>query len=218
VASSKPSAEGTITDSVVLHYFLLVSEADLLLQLLGRPVRISRIVFDPEEEPSLPPSAMSEMTRAVDWHRRRAIDPSLPATQRRSAGSNAERLELIRLLHLQGDVEVIDMSDGERDIFGILTNPHRCGELGLTFPLDAGEAACVAIGVVRGWTVATDDTDALRVLNVLSQDHPFERIRKLLIRAANRAIVTKERANELHRSMTDAGFWDSTRPFALRSR
>ncbi len=38
-----------IVDTVVLRYFLIVGRTELLLDLLGSPIAVSRIVFDPGE-------------------------------------------------------------------------------------------------------------------------------------------------------------------------
>jgi hypothetical protein len=61
--------------------------------------------------------------------------------------------------------------------------------------------------------LVTDDTDALRSLEHHKWGHPFERIRRLLIRAAESKICTRERANEIHREMRHLGFWDREDPF-----
>jgi hypothetical protein len=92
-----------------------------------------------------------------------------------------QRLQVID--RLVGDtMHVIDMTDTELDVFQRLT-AEQPDELGLILPLDPGEAACVAIAVERGHVLATDDADALRALHRLRPDHPYERIRRLLIRA-----------------------------------
>lgn len=100
-------------------------------------------------------------------------------------------------------------SDTER----VTTGDKERGCLHLV-ALDDGEAACLAVAVERGWTLATDDGDALRVLERLAHDHPYERIRRLLVRAAADGLVTEAEANEIHEEMTRAGFWDRVRPFS----
>jgi hypothetical protein len=210
--SSKPRADGVI-DSVVLHYFLLVDRAPLLLDLLGVPLRVPRLIFDPEDEPGTSPMAMSEMNRSIDYHRRRATDPSRLPPERKEAEQYAERLATIADLHARAELEIIDMTDDERALFGQLTSPTGVTEFGLHFPLDPGEAACLAIALRRGWVLATDDTDALKALARASTRHPYERIRKLLIRAATEDLVTRAEANEIHEAMTAAGFWDRGRQF-----
>ena len=41
----------------------------------------------------------------------------------------------------------------------------------------------------------------------------YERIRKLLIRAAHENLITEDGANQTHAEMVSYGFWDSTCPF-----
>lgn len=59
-----------IIDTVVLLYFLLVGEEDLLCTLLGTPLQVPLAVYDPEDR-DLPPTAhrrtelLSEMRQAV---------------------------------------------------------------------------------------------------------------------------------------------------------
>jgi hypothetical protein len=61
--------------------------------------------------------------------------------------------------------------------------------------------------------MATDDTDALRALHRLKQDHPYERLRRLLMRAGENAIIPRGEANDIHRRMREMGFWDAVAPF-----
>lgn len=99
---------------------------------------------------------------------------------------------------IRGELEVVDLGDDELELFAALTSAESARELGLKLPLGAGEAACVAVAVTRGWTLATDDQDALRALGALSPGHPYERIRRLLQRAAVAGLVTEVEANALH--------------------
>jgi len=64
--------------------------------------------------------------------------------------------------------------------------------------------------------MVTDDNDALKALSGLyvgSQVYGYERIRKLLIRAARENSISEEEANQIHYQMTSYGFWDSQRSF-----
>jgi hypothetical protein len=60
---------------------------------------------------------------------------------------------------------------------------------------------------------ATDDTDALRALERHTPGHPYERIRKLLVRAGNGGLCSPDRASAIHREMRSLGFWDRGEPF-----
>jgi hypothetical protein len=202
-----------IADTVVLLYFLLAGEHELLLRLLGTPLHVPRLVFDPDEEPDTPPPAMSEIARATDYHRRVTGDPSRPQASREAAAAGADRLQAASALHRRGDLDIVDMTDTERGRFAALTSPERVGEFDLRFPVDPGEAACVAIALERKWTIATDDNDALKALRAISSRHPYERIRKLLIRAAEEGHIMRGQANEIHAMMTNLGFWDQQLPF-----
>lgn len=211
--SSNPPAE-VVIDSVVLHYFLLVDRYDLLAALLRGPMMVPRIVYDPDEPGGTPPASMCEMNRAIDFQRRRAAaDRSRQLTSRSDFDQHATRLSEIVSLIQDGHLEIVDMSEDELRLFGALTNPERASEFGLTFPLDAGEASCVAIAKERGWTIATDDSDGLKALNAISPRHSYERIRKLLMRAVNEGLLSRSEANRIHDEMTTLGFWDRQRPF-----
>jgi predicted nucleic acid-binding protein len=105
------------------------------------------------------------------------------------------------------------MTDAERMTFARLLSSRQVGQMGLLAPLGPGEAACVAIAIAREWILASDDSDALAALEQLNPGHPYERIRRLLQRAANEGRVSRREANEIHREMIRLGFRDRTRPF-----
>ena len=112
-------------------------------------------------------------------------------------------------LHESGRLTVLDLAPKEFSTFGPLTSQAHCGDLGLRFPLDLGEAACLAIAVGRGTTLVTDDGDARGALQRLAPDHLYERIRRLLLAAAERELCTRDRANAVHREMRRLGLWDT---------
>jgi predicted nucleic acid-binding protein len=212
VASS--ASPKCVVDTVVLRYFLLVDEADLMLELLEAPIAIPRIVYDDDDEgPQVSDDARSEITRSIAYQRRASGDPARDQDARRVAARNADRLERITALHTSGRVVIVDLTAEELALVGRLTSPTASKDFGLRFPLDAGEAACLAIAVERALVLATDDDDALRALEHHAPGHPYDRIRKLLIRAGNEGLCTPERANEIHREMRQLGFWDRDDPF-----
>ena len=215
-AASSESPEA-IVDTVVLRYFLLVDGVGLLLELLGARVGTSRIVYDDDEAPHLPEDARSEITRSIVYQRRASADPARDADARREAAQNAERLQHVEGLHASGQLVILDMSDEELALVGRLTSSEGRRQFGLRFPLDPGEAACLAIAVTRSLVLTTDDSDALGALARHVPAHPYERIRKLLIRAGDGGLCTAERANEIHREMRGLGFWDRDDPFAAGS-
>ncbi len=211
-AASSESADAVV-DTVVLRYFLLVEEVDLLLKLVGSPLAVPRIVYDPDEKEQTPEDARSEITRSISYQRRASDDPARGESARHEAASNATRLQGAASVHAAGALVVVDLGHQELDLVGRLTSPTTCKEFGLRFPLGPGEAACLAIAVERDLVLVTDDTDALRALEHHRRGHPYERIRCLLIRAAESNLCTRKRANEIHREMRHLGFWDREEPF-----
>jgi hypothetical protein len=201
-----------VVDTVVLLYYLLVGEADLLVDTLGAPLGTPRVVYDPDEG-DVPDAARSEMTRSITFHRSVATDPTHDALARDRGAVNTKRLSAITELYSTDKLAVIDLSSDELEIVGRATSPTGCRTYGLPFPLSTGEAACLAIALIRDIPLVTDDGDALRALRNTRSNHPYQRIRKLLIQSTEQGRITSRRANAIHREMTDLGFWDSTLPF-----
>jgi len=211
----------TVVDTMVLHYFLVVDRVELLLELLDPPVSVPRIVFDPDDDQGVD-AMVSELRQNIRYEERVANTP-VPShgedttleleSARATAETRAERLRGIEPLVENGAIQVLDLTEDELDMVGRLTSREPDPALGILVALQDGEAACVAVAVERAWTLATDDGDALRVLDRLAPDHPYERIRRLLIRGATDGLVTEAEANEIHEAMTRAGFWDRTQPF-----
>jgi len=197
---------------VVLRYFLIAGRAGLLLDLLGSPLAVSRIVFDPSEG-NVPELATSEITRSILVQRRWAEDSDRTPAERTGAKRNAARLASAHELHGKGAIEVLDLTVTERTLFARLTSSGRLKELGLRFPLDPGEAASLVLAIERGLVLATDDTDALKALEAVQPDHPYERIRRLLRRAGEQRLVSRTEANAIHAEMRRLGFWDTGRVF-----
>jgi hypothetical protein len=181
VSSALPSC---VVDTVVLRYFLLAGEADLLVDTLGPPLGTPRIVYDPDEG-EVPDTARSEITRSIAYQRQAATDRTRDTAARDQAAANAKRLPVIGELYSTGKVVVMDLTAGEFEVFGGTTSPTGCGSFGLPVPLDPGEAACLAMAVERGLPLVTDDGDALRALRRINSRHPYQRIRKLLIEAGS---------------------------------
>jgi hypothetical protein len=208
-----PEPPKTAVDTVILMYFLFVREAELLLDLVGRPIAVPRIVYDPDEEAVIPDAARSEIMRSVEYQRGVARDRARDETTRRRARANAERLQSIRDLRTAGMITTVDLRPDELRMVSALTSPSGCKAFNLKFPLGAGEAACLAVSVKRGLVLATDDNDGLKALASITGTHPHERIRKLLGTAAQSGRISRERANAIHAEMRQLGFWDKTPPF-----
>ena len=205
------SDESHVLDTVVLLYFLLADEEELLGELIGWPFRVPLAVYDPEEraippESSPQPDLLSEMRQIVSYYDN--IAASNGDTESLWKVSRVDRLHDERRLVAEA------MDPLEQRLADQLQGPYA-SQFGLQAPLGPGEAACVAIAHRRDWTLVTDDSDALKVLSGLSGDKPYryERIRKLLVRAADERTITRHQANHIHAEMKAHGFWDSTCPF-----
>lgn len=205
------SADPAIVDTVVLRYFLLVSEFDLLIRVLGQPVAVSRVVYDPDDAGD--ERAMSEIVGSIQVQHQKASDANRSDEERARAAGFERRPSEIDGHFGRGEVSVVDMTESELSLFGRLSAIEHTGEFGLTFPLDEGESATLAIAVHRGWIFASDDGDALKAMLSINRKHPYQRIRKLLIGAVDNGHINEARANEIHAEMRRFGFWDTERPF-----
>lgn len=201
-----------VIDTVVLRYFLLVARQDLLLTLVGNPLWVPRAVFDPDEGKAAE-TDMSEITRSIRSQQRVAGDAERSKDDRRKANLKAKRLDAVRAMHTKGQIAVVDLDDHELTLFADLTSTEGARRLGCKFALGNGEAACLAVAVTRGWVLATDDQDALRALHALSPGHRYERIRRLLKRAVETGVITRDEANAIHAEMQSLGFRDKEPPF-----
>lgn len=210
---SPPDAPQAVVDTVILRYFYVVDRADLLYELLGEPIVVPRVVFDPDEEANAPERSLSEISRSIYVQRIRSGDRRRDRDERSVAEDHATKLEQVAAHHAGGRIAVVDLTDAETALFAKLASRGDPLEVGLPFALDAGEAACVALAVERKLVLATDDSDGLTAFRSLRPKGKYERIRKLLKRAGESGLVDRSEANEIHRAMRDAGFWDKGEPF-----
>ena len=215
------SDESRFLDTVVLLYFLLADEEELLGELIGWPFRVPFAVYDPEEramplESTPQPDLLSEMRQIVRYYDNIAASIGDTESLSKSIGhaESLSRVSRVDRLHDEGRLVAEAMDPLEQRLADQLQGPY-VSQFGLQAPLGPGEAACVAIAHRRDWTLVTDDSDALKVLSGLSGDKPYryERIRKLLVRAADERTITRDQANRIHAEMKVHGFWDSTCPF-----
>ncbi len=202
-----------ILDTVVLLYFPLVGEHELLLNLLGSPLQVPLAVYDPSDR-SISGHAphrtdlLSEMRQAVLHYETTVLSGAAHRTL-------LDRARHVDRLYDNKDLTTIAMTDTESGHAARLQSRSEAFRYGLRVPLGAGEAACVAIAWERSWTIATDDNAALIALDRLhgERTYAYERIRRLLVRAADDAWISKTRANDIHSEMRSVGFWDSGVPF-----
>ncbi len=202
----------TVVDTVVLLYFLFADRADLLFELLGRPIYVPRVVFDPAEG-DVPDAMRSEITKSIAFQTKRSIDQGRTEQERDVALRNKTRLATAHGHVAQGNIEIIDLSEDEQLVFADLMNPQSDREGGRVLALGRGEAACVAIAVTRDMVVATDDSDGVKALKQLKSKRTPERIRRLLMRAGKEGLCDEVTANAIHAEMMQLGFWDKTPPF-----
>lgn len=203
-----------IVDTSVLLYFLLVEKDALLLDLLANPIAVPLAVYDPDDR-GLPAEALrhsdllSEMHQAIRHYEVVARTGGQPPVL-------LERVQRVHELFDSGHLHVVEMTNEELEVSADLQSRSGVRAYGLKAPLGPGESACVAIAWKRSWTIVTDDEAALVVLDRIhggKRNYPYERIRKLLIRAGESRHITKETANLLHHQMCDLGFWDRGTPF-----
>lgn len=202
-----------VVDTVVLRYFLFVDKGALLLDLLGRPIYVPRVVYDPDEDPGVPDAAMSEMTRSIMVQGRWAADSSRTGAERQIASRNVSQLSGLAQMVQSGDLVIVDLTPDEQTTFAGFVDPEPQKAQGRVLPLGRGEAACVTLALTREWVFASDDSDGIATLKAINPKHPHERIRRLLVRAANTGMCSEDEANEIHREMMRLGFWDKTPPF-----
>lgn len=206
-----PGPKPAIVDTVILRYFLLVEQFELLTRVLGAPLMVSQLVYDPEDEGS--ELAMSEMVRSIYVQTEWSADSKRTVDERQRAAMFTDRLAKIHEHFQRGFISVAEMTDTERSLYGRLASDEHAVDFDLMFPLDNGEAASLSIALERGWVFASDDNDALRVLRKIRRNHPYQRIRKILIEATDLQLIERTDANAIHANMRQAGFWDIDLPF-----
>lgn len=202
-----------VTDTVVLLYFLLVGEAELLVELLDGAIQVPRAVYDPEDR-DLPSEALrhsdllSEMRQSARHYEVAARTGDAPRL-------HLDRVLAVDTLYDTGLLRVVDMTPEELTEAAGLQSRSVTKHHPIRAPLGAGEAACVAIASRRGWSIVTDDDAALEVMRSIhgKDEFEYERIRKLLIRAGQEKLISKRRANDIHAEMRGLGFWDKGTPF-----
>lgn len=207
-----------VVDTVVLRYFLFVDQAELLLQLLGRPIVVPEAVYSTQDEHVENEQLLSEMVRSIRWHERFACDQRRPRDKRDQADRLASRLALVHELVARGDVVVEQLSETELSLFARLTSIEHVAEYNIVAPLGTGEAACIAIAHERSLTLVTDDNDGLRAFGEVSGGGVYERIRRLLVGAADEGHIDRGQANLIHREMVELGFYDRAAPFPAAER
>ena len=205
---SFPDESPLVLDTVVLLYFTLVDRLELLVDLAPKGLVTTAIVFDPDA------GTLCEIGRARHFYEKMSIDPRASLDKQQKSQLAIARFDGVSSLYDEGRLTVVELTDSEVDLFSMLATRRTAQAAGIQREIDPGEASCLAVAIERSWILATDDTDALRVLEVIASGHRYERIRKLLIRAAKNGHISRITANEIHAEMRKWGFWDHTEPFS----
>lgn len=200
-----------VSDTVVVNYFLAVGNFELLRQLLGGIVRVPSAVFDPEEPDTVADEAVSELRAGMRLHARRAFDDRIPAVLRARSIRALPHFHTLPSLAADGHVVALELTPEELGQFARLRSSDYVREFSLVAGLGRGEAAALAIALGRGWGLATDDEDAIKVARALDPNVSIHRIRALLLEAVEAAMISRQEAQELHSAMIEAGFWDRKR-------
>lgn len=202
-----------IIDTSILSNFLLVGATDLLMKLLGTPLQAPLAVYDSDETGKRHQAGplgegLSEIGKGIlhFTHRQREDE--------NGSAEDLERISEVDSLYNSGQLVTIELMPEERDFFIELNTGAAMAQFGFKGVIGAGESACIAIAHFRGWTIATDDNLAHKVMVHLSGgNYSYERTRKLLVRAANENLISKSEANRLHSEIVNKGFWDKKLPF-----
>jgi hypothetical protein len=184
---------------------------------LSAPIAVSRVVFDPDEGDP-PEEASSEIRRSILVQTKTSHDRNITDDDRALAAEKARCLRQAYEIHERSEITVIDLSESALALFARLTSPDHVEDYVLRFPLNVGEAASLAIAVTEELVLATDDSDALTALHAIRPSHPYERIRRLLHRAAKEGRLSESEANDLHARMRELGFRDRGVPFPRSGR
>ncbi len=201
-----------VVDTVVLLYFTLAGELELLGALAPHGLVTTSVVFDPGES-TASEDARSEIGRSRHFYEQLSSDPRAPVEEQQRAKLAVQRLSAVDILYQAEQLLVVTLSETELALFASLASTTSARAAGLRRALHPGEASCLAVAVTRSWVLATDDTDALKALAELAPQSGYERIRKLLVRAAEEGQVSETRANDIHSEIRGWGFWDNTPPF-----
>lgn len=197
-----------VVDTVVVNYFLAVGGFERLRDLLGGAVYVPRAVFDPDAPEDTDEAAVSELRAGLRFHRRRASDARIPLVLRERSARVLPHFEKLDELAASSQLVALDLSEDELRLFAQLRDVEYVRQFARVGGLGRGEAAALAIALRRGTELATDDQDAIAVGRALNPELPVRRIRGLLLEAVERGLTSISEAEELHRAMIDAGFWD----------
>jgi len=191
--TSRLRHEASICNTTPVRYFALVGRFDLLVQALGGQVNVPRTVLDPEEDPDVEPaSLLSEIGQSERYW-----------VVRSSHADELENWSRLRTLRQRTDVEIVDLSDDELELFGILLSQSFARDMGFALPLGRGEAAVIAIAETRGWDAIMDDAAARRALQHRAPSVSIHTTRDILRMSVEQDLVSRSEAEDIYLSMRD---------------
>lgn len=192
MSTSEPRREPTVCNTTPVRYFAVVGHFDLLVEIFDGRVNVPREVLDPDEEPDGIAPLLSEIGQ----------------TERHFAtrSSDIEGWSRIRALWQRTDIEVVDLSAEEIVLFAELRSRQFTKEMGLAGALGPGEAAVIAIAVIRGWAAVLDDAAARAALSQRSPETEVWTSRELLRSAAVQGHLTSEAAESIYLEMREKGY------------
>jgi len=197
MSTSRPRHEASICNTTPVRYFALVGRFDLLVRALGGQVRVPRTVLDLEEDPDVEPaSLLSEIGQSERYW-----------VVRSREADELENWSRLRTLRQRTDVEIVDLSDDELELFGLLLSHPFARDMGFALPLGRGEAAVIAIAETRGWDAIMDDAAARRALHHRVPSARIHTTSDILRSSVEQDLLSRVEAEAVYLGMKDKGFF-----------
>lgn len=183
-----------VVDNMVLGRFVDADAVALLLALAGGTVFVTPSIIAPQETPPFVQQPVAEFAKGI-FAAQRDLSRSLYATrvQRRMAFYQAVGAAWVPV-----DLSYEELQHAQFFVSGGLQQARALDPTIKSRRVDAGEAECAAVAIMRGWTLWTDDSAMINVLAVLHPGHPVERISDLLVRGVKQGLLTCQDAATLY--------------------
>ena len=153
-------------------------------------------MFDNEDDVDTPGTMVSEVGASERHFQRKArTDPEA-----------TDRWSRLRALRQRDDIEVLDLTDQEEEVYVRIRSRAFTRDHGFAAPLGAGESAVIAIADGRGCPAVIDDGPARRVLDELSPGHEVMTTREVLRVAAGGDLISSAEAQILYGDMLAEGY------------
>lgn len=197
-----------VADHSFLRAFLVTREVPLARRVLDSPLHVPPAIYDPANDDDRPQPQRSEVRRGLDHWRNRLAEANPGSAAYAHAEYMVESFEQIVSLESAGDVVPVELTHPELVRLGQLTDRDWLRSRGFRGWIHSGEAMSLAVALEREWGLAADDNDALQLLEILSPGHPTMRVRRCLLMAVERDLISCQEARSLHAEMKRLGFWD----------